>query len=51
MDFRGADLLQSTSSLQQRRKLGLASLEIGVATDVLLVDVDVWDGGLAVHLS
>lgn len=40
--------LHSTSVLQQRRKIALLGLKIRIASDVLLADVDVGDGGLAI---
>lgn len=42
--------LQSTSILQETLKFALASLEIGVATNVLLLDIDIWDRALAIDL-
>lgn len=42
--------LQSTSILQKCRQLLLFRLQIRVSSNVLLVDVNVWDGGLPVHL-
>lgn len=38
--------LQGTSILQQLRELASNSLEVGVTTDVLLVDEDVGHGAL-----
>lgn len=41
-----------TSSLEQRNKLAVGAelLDVGVAADVLLADVDVGDGALAADL-
>lgn len=41
-----SSLLGSTSLLQELRKLLLLALQIRIASNVLVVDEDVWDGAL-----
>jgi hypothetical protein len=41
---------QSTSILQQLGELALLGLQVGVSTNMLLLDVDIRDGSLAIDL-